>query len=951
MTIHQHGSAADGTVLVGQVKAVLHAAVGDELAVLALGAAVVGRQAVHLRDTREVGHCRRTDRAAAAHLVAARVGKGHQLDRDDVQHRVPVAADGVQLLLQPLPHQVGQGVAVVLFGALPGGVPQLLLRPLDAGGVGAPRDGPDVVVDHGRHLVGVGDDDLPGFFGGQVVELGQHILGGAVVEGRLVVGVLVAAGRLHHRAVDRVLRLLEMDVAGGDHRLVQVLPQPDDGAVEVFDPLDAVHAALPDHVFVVAQRLHFQQVVIGGDLFQLLVGAALHHGAVQLAGLAGRGDDEPFAVLVQQAAGHPRLFEKVVQMGLADDLVQVFQSRLVLDQQDDVVVFFAQHLPVAAKAGVDAADVGDLLFLQITEHNAEDAAQSPGVLTGTVGLVGGQLQVLVDGALLIVVQAGVHGLGHGQGVDVGGLKLDAAAPRGRPQKADVEAVGVVGYQHPAPGKVQKGLQGLPFCGGVGHHLVGDAGQLGDLGGDGLGRLDKGVELVHHLAVPHQHRADLGQVLAAGVEAGGLGVKDAELPLQGLVLHAVDAGDHVVHKIGLAAVDQLEGGVFLVDVVGGQHGLGVALADPVVGDGDGGVPHLVGQPDDAAGVAEAVQRRELGVQVQFHPLFGGVVLPAAALHDQHVVGVDDVVVLVLVVGAVAPHQQGGAVFQPLPLGAVLPFLGADLQVDGAGIVGDGDGIDLAEIALDLGGKDVAPNHALAALAPQVFEGGQVFGLEHLAVEDLDRLVGQVEPLHLQRRRGAPGLELDHRRGGFFFQFLFQLAALGLAGGRDEPHRRALSGVGLDAVGQQVLKFQVLQKAGAVAGPHRDLFILDGQRAPVEKAVDGHTIPLHLLEDAQQGLLVQGGVGVVVFDRELVALIIGLQGRQKPRTQALVQRRGTLQGKDHLLPGPQHQGVFHHHLAETGGKVRVCHELGPQLGYQWFQIVSPSSAFSKQSKSVS
>src|SRR5699024_3288877 len=205
-----------------------------------------------------------------------------------------------------------------------------------------------------------------------------------------------------------------------------------------------------------------------------------------------------------------------------------------------------------------------------------------------------------------------------------------------------------------------------------------------------------------------------------------GVKNAEFPFQGLLLDAVHTGDHVVHKVGLAAVDQLEGRVLLVDVVGGQHGLGVPLADPVVGDGDGRVAHLVGQPDDAARVAEAVQSGQFGVQVQFHPLFGRMVLPAAALHDQDVVGVDDVVVLVFVVGAVAPHQKGGAVFQPLPLGAVLPFLGADLQVDGAGVVGEGDGIDLAETALDLGGKDVAPDHALAALAPQVFEGGQVPG---------------------------------------------------------------------------------------------------------------------------------------------------------------------------------------------------------------------------------
>ena len=61
VAIHQHPGAAMGAVFVRQVKAVVHAAISDELAVLALGAAVVGRQTVHLRDTGEVRHGGGTD--------------------------------------------------------------------------------------------------------------------------------------------------------------------------------------------------------------------------------------------------------------------------------------------------------------------------------------------------------------------------------------------------------------------------------------------------------------------------------------------------------------------------------------------------------------------------------------------------------------------------------------------------------------------------------------------------------------------------------------------------------------------------------------------------------------------------------------------------------------------------------------------------------------------------
>src|SRR5699024_3582521 len=106
--------------------------------------------------------------------------------------------------------------------------------------------------------------------------------------------------------------------------------------------------------------------------------------------------------------------------------------------------------------------------------------------------------------------------------------------------------------------------------------------------------------------------------------GGLGIEHHEGTRQRHAGPAVDRGHHIVHKVRFAAVDQLEVGVFLVDVVGGQHGLGVALADAVVGDGDGPVAHAVGQAHDLAGVVEAVHGTGLGVQVQFHPLlpYGG-----------------------------------------------------------------------------------------------------------------------------------------------------------------------------------------------------------------------------------------------------------------------------------------------------------------------------------------
>ena len=273
-----------------------------------------------------------------------------------------MAADGVQLLLQPLFHNFGQRVTVITLGVFPRSIAQLLLCTLDAGRVGAARDGTNIVVDHRRDLAGVLHHYLVGFFLGQIVELRQHILRGAEEQRRLVIGILKAVARLQYGAVDRILRLGKVHVAGGDDRLVQILAQLDDGAVELLDPLLAIHLAVPHHIGVVAQRLDLKDIVVGGDLFQLLVAGAVHNGAVQLACLTGAGEQQAVPVLVQQTAGHAGLFEEVVDMRLADDLVQVLQSHLVFDQNDEVIVLLFQHLAVAAQTGVDLADLGHLFF-------------------------------------------------------------------------------------------------------------------------------------------------------------------------------------------------------------------------------------------------------------------------------------------------------------------------------------------------------------------------------------------------------------------------------------------------------------------------------------------------------------------------------------------------------------------------------------------------------------
>ena len=106
-----------------------------------------------------------------------------------------------------------------------------------------------------------------------------------------------------------------------------------------------------------------------------------------------------------------------------------------------------------------------------------------------------------------------------------------------------------------------------------------------------------------------------------------------------------------------------------------------------------------------------------MQVKFHALvaFGCGILAGFPLHLQHIVGQQNVVTLVLVVGVVAAHDEGGAGFEALPFGHIFPIVPQHLEVDGSVVVGDGGEIDLAAAALDLGGKHIAPDGDLAAVA--------------------------------------------------------------------------------------------------------------------------------------------------------------------------------------------------------------------------------------------
>ena len=291
---------------------------------------------------------------------------------------------------------------------------------------------------------------------------------------------------------------------------------------------------------------------------------------------------------------------------------------------------------------------------------------------------------------------------------------------------------------------------------------------------------------------------------------------------------------------------------------------------MVGDGDGTVAHTVGCTDDLAGVAEAVHAGKLGVQVQLHPLLGGVVLPLFALHLQHVIGIHHIVVLVFVVGALALQHEGGPLLHFFPLGVILAVPAAQFQADGAGVVGDGHDVALLEVALDLHSEHIAPDGDLAAVTAQVLERGDIVRLEVLAVEHAHRLVGEVEARYLEI--GRLFLLLKAGRGRLLHHPLLPLVgAHGTVLFQRDGGQHA--GALFHQLGQGVAKADAIQDV--LAHRHRDgqLSALQCKGGMVQKTVHRQSFAAQFVDHRPQALFGDGLKGEIVAHHQFQPFKLG------------------------------------------------------------------------------
>ena len=297
--------------------------------------AIVRREGVDLRNSGHVRHQRGADASPAADEVAMLQRVLHELLCGHVNDLVMPAENGVQFFFDARCDELRRAFAVKLVGLVPHHALEILRR-----------------VRNGRrkkllrqefkalHAVGDsvrrGDDDVAAVRLAEIRKLPEHFIGRFEIERQRLVRVRKFTRREKNMAVNLVLRLEKMHVAGRNDELAEPAAEREDTAVKFAQILLVARLAVVDEEVVVAQRLDFQIIVERCEPVEFGVAPAAHDGVEDLARLARRADEDTLAVPHQQALRNDGILPEVLQMRFGDELIEILEAGLVLHEQRDM---------------------------------------------------------------------------------------------------------------------------------------------------------------------------------------------------------------------------------------------------------------------------------------------------------------------------------------------------------------------------------------------------------------------------------------------------------------------------------------------------------------------------------------------------------------------------------------------------------------------------------------
>jgi len=562
-------------------------------------AVIVRRQRVDLGN---VSHRRNeggADRTSRSDQIAVGKRFGNQLLRDDVHDGVSVLADGIQLLRQALLHRCRQRLPVHLMGLAVAHRPEVLfgIRNLRGTFVGIDRGN---VFDHVRDFIGIRHDDFKGLGIAQIAEFRKHFLRRPQIQ-RCLRLVLEAVADLDDPAVNLVFRIQEMDIARGDDRLVELLPELDDPAVDIAQILLAGNSrdVVTNQIGIVAGRLYFQIIVKIDDRCDFRIAPVAEDCLIEFACRAGRSQKEPVPAFRKKALGDPRARLEIIQMRLRNQLVEIPPAHFRPGQDDGMVIRQIADTPhVHLSLAVQFPERTDVFFLHHVEELQIDQAHALGPRVGTHLIFTGNFQFLAQTRKTDLSDRR-HQVPYDRwNVNIR-LRAGIAEFFARLSHEAHFIIGIVSRQHAALAEFEELLQRFLRTGSLFQHFIGNAGLLLDGKRNRMSRIHQRLEFPGCFPVDDFLCPILNDIMRVRTLAGRDGRENDNRILHGFRAPADDNALGIVNQIGFHSVNDLHVGIRRDAVFSANRMIGFrkSLHDAVVGNGDGLLPPAVSLADD------------------------------------------------------------------------------------------------------------------------------------------------------------------------------------------------------------------------------------------------------------------------------------------------------------------------------------------------------------------
>ena len=197
------------------------------------------------------------------------------------------------------------------------------------------------LVTHIRNPVRILNYNFLRFLISQIREFLKHLLRRMKVEWCLIVCILEAFTRHKDSSVYLILRIQEVNVTGGYHRLIEYFAKFHYSPVHILNILNGIDILMlirQDHEHVVAHRLNLKIIIEVYKSCYLSLVCTVQQFIIEFTRLTGRTQDESLAILNKETLGHTGLTSShIEEMRHRYKLVQIHPAHIILGKNNSVV--------------------------------------------------------------------------------------------------------------------------------------------------------------------------------------------------------------------------------------------------------------------------------------------------------------------------------------------------------------------------------------------------------------------------------------------------------------------------------------------------------------------------------------------------------------------------------------------------------------------------------------